>query len=67
MTKREKFYNLIDQYLNEYSGEIVLTLEWNMSIDQAIEFLQNREGREIIVIEEGKPGVKDAPLTYAYK
>ena len=67
MTKREKLNQLLDQYMNEYPGEVVLTLEWNLSKDDAIKLLEERDGREIVIIEEGRRGVRDAPLKYAYK
>ena len=67
MSKREKLNQLMREYMNQYDPEVVMTMRWNLGEDDIIELLENREGREIIVIEEGDEDIDDAPLNYAYK
>lgn len=67
MSKREKLDQLMREYMNEYDPEVVMTMRWNLDTDEIIELLENREGREIIIIEEGNEDFDDPPLTYAYK
>lgn len=67
MSKREKLNQLMREYMNQHDPEVVMTMRWNLGEDDIIELLENREGREIIVIEEGNEDIDDAPLNYAYK
>lgn len=68
MSKQEKLDQLLEEYMIQHNdGEIVLTLQWNMSLDDAIKLLEERDGREIIEILEPGEDVLDGSPTYAYK
>lgn len=67
MSKQEKLDKLLEDYMLEHNtGEVVLTLQWNMGTDEAIELLEEREGREIIVLDQ-EDNSKDSTPIYAYK
>lgn len=68
MSKQERLDQLLEEYMIQHNdGEIVLTLQWNMSLDDAIKLLEERDGREIIQILEPGEDVLDGSPTYAYK
>lgn len=67
MSKRERLNKLMRQYMEEHDPEIVMTLRWNLDIDEIIELLENREGKEIIALYDQDEDIDDAPITYAYK
>lgn len=68
MSKQERLDQLLEEYMIQHNdGEIVLTLQWNMSLDDAIKLLEERDGREIIEILEPGEDVLDGSPTYAYK
>ena len=67
MSKQEKLDKLLEEYMLEHNtGEVVLTLQWNMGTDEAIKLLEEREGREIIVLDQ-EDNSKDSTPIYAYK
>lgn len=68
MSKQERLDQLLEEYMIQHNdGEIVLTLQSNMSLDDAIKLLEERDGREIIEILEPGEDVLDGSPTYAYK
>lgn len=67
MSKREKLDKLMREYMTQYDPEVVMTMRWNLGEDDIIELLENREGREIIIIDDGDDYIDDAEVKYAYK
>ena len=68
MSKQERLDQLLEEYMIQHNdGEIVLTLQSNMPLDDAIKLLEERDGREIIEILEPGEDVLDGSPTYAYK
>jgi len=68
MSKQEKLDQLLEEYMIQHNdGEIVLTLQWNMGLDDAIKLLEERDGREIITVFEPGQEILDESPTYAYK
>ena len=67
MSKQEKLDKLLEEYMLEHNtGEVVLTLQWNMGTDEAIKLLEQRDGREIISLDQ-EDNSKDSTPIYAYK
>lgn len=67
MSKEERIEELMKDYMNEYDPEVIMTMRWNLGEDDIIELLENREGREIIIIDDGDDYIDDAEVKYAYK
>ena len=67
MSKEERIEELMREYMNEYDPQVIMTMRWNLDEDDIIELLENREGREIMIIDDGDDDIDDAEVKYAYK